>query len=77
MIFSKCISKDKDWRKAFSQLESISGFEPMHQHDVDSREMTLKECWDANIAWLHGMVADCVNIATPFNESDITYEGQV
>ena len=32
-------------------FEDITGFEFMHQDDMDSGEMTFNEAWAANVRW--------------------------
>lgn len=53
------------WEEAFTKLESISGFEPLGQEDVDSGLITVKQCWDLNIGWLDDVFSDCINISIP------------
>ena len=51
-------------RKCMAEYESISGFEFMHQNDIDSGEMTFEDAWEINIRWLEGILAGVTNIST-------------
>tara|TARA_R110000851_G_C12762506_1_gene533233 strand:+ start:377 stop:583 length:207 start_codon:yes stop_codon:yes gene_type:complete len=53
------------WKKAFSQYEKVSGFEPQFQDEVDSGEITITECWNQNLKWLEDVYGDCQNIQIP------------
>lgn len=55
-----------EWRKAFAEFESISGFEMMHQDDVDSGVMTPAEAWSRNQDWFFSVYCDVQNIPVPF-----------
>ena len=65
-IFAKKLTPE--WREAFQKYEKISGFEFMHQDDIDAGEMTPREAWERNIRWLEDVVADCTSISTPIDE---------
>lgn len=67
-IYAKTLSDE--WRTAFEQYESVSGFEPMYQEDIASGEMTPAEAWKSNIRWLQEVVASCENIQIPFEEEN-------
>ena len=69
-VFAKSLSPQ--WKKAFDEFEAMSSFEVMSLFDgVDVSEMTPQEVWDANIAWLQGLVDDVCNISTPDEGSDL------
>jgi len=67
-VYAKKISND--WKKAFKQYESICGFEIIHQDDIDTGEMSSREVWNYNIRWLEDVLADVVNIQTPFDDEE-------
>ena len=52
----------KEQREAMQKYEEISGFECIHQDELDSGELTFEEVWNKNIRWLEDMVADVINI---------------
>ena len=54
-----------EWRKAFSEFEKHTGFEMMHQDDVDSGKMTPKEAWENNLEWLRDLVNETERIRIP------------
>lgn len=48
-IYAKKINgKQRAWLKSY---EDDTGFEPMHQEDLDSGEMTFKEMARSNLRW--------------------------
>lgn len=53
------------WKKAFNELERVSGFEPMYQDEIDSGEVTLTQAFEDNLSWLEDVLADCQNIQRP------------
>jgi hypothetical protein len=53
------------WKRAFTQLERISGFEPMFQDEIDRGEITLTQAFEDNLKWLEDVVGDCQNIPRP------------
>lgn len=62
-IYSKTLSPE--WREAFDHYERVSGFEPMHQDEIDSGDMTVEEAWQANIQWFESVHSEVMNISTP------------
>ena len=52
-------------RRMLKTYASICGFEPMHQDELDSGEMTFNEVWRSNVDWLENVVADVQNICVP------------
>lgn len=62
MIYAKKLNTAQ--RKALQQYENICGFEPMHQDDLDTGEMSFKEVWWSNQRWLEDVLAEVVNINT-------------
>lgn len=63
-VYAKKLSRE--WRKAFAQFEAISGFEMMHQDEIDAGTMTPYEAWLANQDWFHSLYCEVQNIATPW-----------
>ncbi len=59
-------------RVALKKYETLCGFEPMGQDDLDSGQIDFRELWRMNICWLEGVIADITNIDTDgcFNHSD-------
>ncbi len=45
--------------------DSITGFEPMYQDDIDSGLMTAKEAFNENLNWFEDVYSDTVNIQRP------------
>ncbi|MFL1480959.1 hypothetical protein [Pseudomonas grimontii] len=45
-------------RAWLEQYEKQSGFEPMHQNDLDSGEMTFAQVAQTNIDWFESWAAD-------------------
>lgn len=68
-VYAKTLSRK--WTEAFKRYESLSGFEPMFQEDIDSGEMTPGEAWHSNVVWLRDMLAEVINISTPDFEEDM------
>lgn len=64
-IYAKKLSKE--WRAAFAEFESISGFEIMHQDEINDETMTPRQVWNANQDWFHALYCDVTNISTPFD----------
>ncbi|MBO1897532.1 hypothetical protein HNW13_017485 [Shewanella sp. BF02_Schw] len=62
-ILSKTLSKE--WNKAFSDYERISGFEPMYQEDIDEGTMTVDDAWALNVKFLEDMLSDVTHIVIP------------
>ena len=62
-VYAKKLSPE--WRKAFEEFESHTGFEMMHQDAVDAGEMTPREAWNANQKWLELHTIDAACIETP------------
>jgi hypothetical protein len=67
MIYSKKLKRSKEWRKAFEDYESISGFEPMHQDEIDDGSLTMRQAWNLNVVWLGNVFADVQNTRTPID----------
>jgi hypothetical protein len=58
-VFAKNLtSPQRDLLKAYI---AMCGFEPMHQEDFDSGEMTFEEMWRANVCWI-GSVASQISL---------------
>lgn len=53
------------WRKAFAEFEQHTGFEMMHQDEIDAGTMTPKEAWDNNQAWLADLCNEASRIRIP------------
>lgn len=51
-------------RQAMMQFELISGFEFMHQDEIDSGEITFKDAWWRNQKWFEGVACDVATIST-------------
>jgi len=51
-------------RKMLIKYESLSGFEPMLQDDLDAGEITFSELWSTNVNWLEAVLYDVLNINT-------------
>lgn len=49
-------------RRLLNQYEGLTGFEPMHQEDLDAGRMTFAEMWRANVNWFDGVHADVMNL---------------
>jgi len=49
-------------RRALRRYEHISGFEPMHQDELDAGEMDFAEMWRRNLHWLESMYDEVSNI---------------
>ena len=62
MIYAKKINSAQ--RKALKNFESISGFEPMHQDELDDGSMTFYEMWWSNQKWFEDVAAEVQNIST-------------
>lgn len=62
-VYAKKLSPQ--WRKVFSDFEKMTGFEVMHQDEIDAGEMTPREAWDENVRWFGLLAADVQNIRTP------------
>ena len=62
MIYAKRINSAQ--RTALKRFESISGFEPMYQDELDDKSMTFKEVWWANQKWLEDVLSEVQNIPT-------------
>jgi hypothetical protein len=56
--------------KAILDFESISGFEFMHQDEVNAGTRAFKDAWAANVRWLNDMVAEVEHISYPYDEDD-------
>jgi hypothetical protein len=48
-IYAKRINASQ--RKWLMRYESLTGFEPMYQDDIDSGSMTFREAARANVNW--------------------------
>lgn len=49
-------------RHIAAEYERVSGFEFMHQDDIDAGERSFAEAWAANIRWLEDVLAEVTNI---------------
>lgn len=49
-------------RRAMLRYEQISGFEPMHQDEIDSGEMTFQDAWTRNVHWIESLSDEVCNI---------------
>ncbi|MCD8475431.1 MAG: hypothetical protein LRY40_01550 [Shewanella fodinae] len=49
------------WRKAFSEYERISGFEPMFQDEIDAGDITPQKAWCENLKFLENIVSEVVS----------------
>jgi hypothetical protein len=67
-IYAKNLSPE--WRKAFERYESLCGFEPMHQDEIDSGEMTARDAWNENVRWLECVCGDVQNTQIPDDDCD-------
>ena len=65
-IYAKKLSKE--WRKAFTEYESICGFEPMYQEDIDADKITPRDAWNQNVRWIRDVADSCSNIKTPCDD---------
>ncbi|WP_095158326.1 hypothetical protein [Pseudomonas sp. Irchel 3E13] len=45
-------------RAWLQQYENTCGFEPMHQEELDSGEMTFAQVYRANVDWFEAWAAD-------------------
>jgi len=61
-VYAKKINSAQ--RRAMNQYEQVSGFEFMHQDEIDSGEMTFAEAWRQNQSWFDCVASDVVNIST-------------
>lgn len=64
---TKATPKQRNWLK---QYESKSGFEPMHQDDLDSGDMTFAQVAQRNIDWFEAWAADTFLAIQKNNPSD-------
>ncbi len=67
-IYSKKMRKK--WRVAFERYESLCGFEPMYQEEIDDGTMTEREAFHLNVRWLIDMTGDVQNIKIPFEHEE-------
>ena len=51
-------------KTALKKYESICGFEPMYQEDLDAGKINFRELWRRNIKWMEGIMAELTNINT-------------
>ena len=49
-------------RRMLNRYESVCGFEPLHQEDLDAGRMTFRDLWHENVRWLEDVVATVSNI---------------
>jgi len=61
-VYVKKANGKQKW--CMAEFEKISGFEFMHQEDIDSGELTFSEAWEINLQWLECVMADVENINT-------------
>jgi hypothetical protein len=62
-VFAKKLSPA--WRKAFAEFEQHTGFEMMHQDDIDEGRMTPLEAWGCNQEWLADLCNEASRIRIP------------
>lgn len=62
-VFAKKLSPA--WRKAFKEFEQHTGYEIMHQDEIDAGTMTPKEAWQNNLSWLEDHCNEASRIRTP------------
>ena len=62
MIYAKKINSAQ--RTALQKYEQITGFEPIHQDELDDGTMTFCEVWRANQRWFESLAAEVQNIST-------------
>jgi len=60
-VFAKKINQQQ--RKFMIQFESVSGFEFMHQDEIDTGEMTFKDAYHSNIHWFDSVYCEVLNIS--------------
>lgn len=52
-------------RRLLERYEGLTGFEPMHQEDLDAGKVTFPELWRANMHWFENVAADVANLQEP------------
>ena len=62
-VYAKKLSPE--WRKAFAEFERHTGFEMIHQDDIDAGKMSPKEAWDNNQEWLADLCNEASRIRIP------------
>ena len=62
-VYAKKLSNG--WRKAFKEFEQHTGYEIMHQDEIDAGTMTPKEAWQNNLDWLEDHCNETQRIRTP------------
>jgi hypothetical protein len=65
-IYAKNLSCE--WRKAFSEYERISGFEPMFQDEIDAGDITPQKAWCENLKFLENIVSEVSHVSIPETE---------
>lgn len=60
-----CRKISPGWRKAFAEFERHTGYEIMHQDEIDAGTMTPKEAWANNLQWLEDHITETQRIRTP------------
>lgn len=43
------------------QFEQLTGFEFMHQEDIDSGDKTFNEAWESNLRWYRDHVEETIS----------------
>jgi hypothetical protein len=61
-VFAKKLNSAQ--RRALRKFEEISGFEAMHQEELDTGEMTFREVWALNQQWFDLVASDVNDIST-------------
>ena len=57
-------------RKRLSDYEAATGFEALHQEDLDSGAMTFEDVARANVRWFEAFYADAMNGIPPIPEPE-------
>ena len=65
-VYSKKATPEQ--RKWLSDYEAATGFEPMHQDELDSGAMTFEDVARANVQWFEGFYGDAMAGIPPIPE---------
>lgn len=52
-------------RRLLRRYESLTGFEPLCQDDLDAGDITFAELWRKNVKWIEDLSADVQNLHEP------------
>lgn len=57
-------AKRLNWRQRWllAEYERRTGFEAMHQEELDAGEMTFEELWSANVDFIEMLLAEITNL---------------